>query len=78
MPRNPKPLTILVEQDICGSEEIQELIRKGHDVKVMVDVFDLILGPNCQLMTKEHLRYLPEAIKRVRKIKYGGEKDAAL
>ena len=75
MPRNPKPLTLLVDVSLYESPEIQELVRKGHEVYKIVESVDLIIGPHCQLMTGEHLKYLPEAIKRTRKLKYGGKID---
>lgn len=90
MGRTSKPLTILVADELVNSEPVQELIAKGHDITTFShlcgqwdsdsidpldpNTCDLIIGPQCQLMTVEHLPYLDEAVKRVRKAKYPGKK----
>lgn len=79
MPHQSKPLTILCHPELLGSEEVGGLLAKGHTVYnleayevqgVNASMVDLILAPNAQLMTPEHLPYLDEAVKRARKLKY--------
>lgn len=74
MGRTSKPLTLLVSDELADSEPVQKMVEQGHTIDRMdraVWTYDLILGPNCQFMTLAHLRYLPDALKRARALRYG-------
>jgi hypothetical protein len=87
MGRTSKPLTLLVSEELAETEPFKKLAEQGHEIKTELGEllggvtwelsdFDLILGPNAQLMTEAHLPYLDEALRRARKLKYGGKEDA--
>ena len=82
MGRSPRPLTVLVADEIAGWPEFTDLQAKGHqivtghDLKIntvsMGDV-DLFLGPTCWRMDQAHRMYLPLALAAGRKKRYPKE-----
>ena len=70
MGRSPKPLKFLVHLDLMETNEVKELIAKGHQVDQFVDFHDVILAPNAWKMDARLLKYLDLAIKAARGVKY--------
>lgn len=78
MGKTQKPLTILVHPSLGDAPEIVTLAEKGHTICVgyspaglaTMEMFDIILGPNCWRITPELLPYLDLAIKGARGVKY--------
>ncbi len=68
-----KALNILVHPDLVHSDEIQELIRKGHSVEVMTAAesgFDIIFGKNCWRMNESLAALIEVSVKACRSVKY--------
>lgn len=81
MGRTPKPLTLLVTEDLIHTPEIQDLADKGHRIMLLElcsdPVPDIILSPLSWRMTPELLKYLDVAVKAARAQKYPkGDKHA--
>ena len=71
--KNAKPLTILVHPDLVHTQEVQELIRKGHPVNVMSTEeagYDIVFGKNCWRMTEELIALVEVSVKACRAVKY--------
>ena len=78
MPKNPKPLKILVAWSVRNQLWVEELRAQGHEVIPMdpavSDEPDLILGPTCCRFVPGMEAFLPAILKGVRKVKYPGKK----
>ena len=73
MGKTRTPISILVlDPTLLNAPEILALTEKGHTVDFMdLSEWDLIVGSSCQLMTPAHLPYLPGAVKRSARERYG-------
>jgi hypothetical protein len=75
MGKTNDPLTILVDAQLHATEEMEELITQGHTVwpigRSLDDLYaaDAFLGAKCWRMTPELIKYLPMAVKAIRKEK---------
>ena len=69
MGKTNSPMKLLVDVDIVSSPEIQELIAKGHEVLVFSECYDGILSGRAWYMPVELLKYLPIALKEMRRRK---------
>lgn len=78
MGKSSKPLSIRIDGDMVDWPEIQELIAKGHCIKVIEDEdIDLILSRKAWRMMEMLRKYLPLSILTCRKEKYGDGKKAS-
>jgi len=75
MAKTSKLLTIVVSDDLADWSEIAKLEEQGHTI-VWLAVADLVIGPQCWLMTDRHRKYLSLAIKAARLRKYPPKKGA--
>ena len=65
-----KPVSLLIHPSLDG-EAIDKLREQGHEIAVMQsDHFDLILGPNCWWIPKEHIDLLNTVLKAARETRY--------
>ncbi len=63
---------ILTQPSMLEWEEVQLLSQQGHTLSVLEgQEADLIVGPNCWMMTEELRKYLPLAVKAARERVYG-------
>lgn len=80
MPRNPKPLTILVADELFDLEPVQKLLEKGHtvvpfkDVQLPLNDYDLIFSPKGWRMTYDLVKHVELAVTASRAVKYGKKK----
>ena len=86
MAKNPKPLTILIADDLAYAKPIQALAAKGHDVVTMkqamsegreITAFDIIFSPKAWRMTEDlaNTAKLPDiAVSAARAVKYKRKK----
>ena len=71
MGRTSKPRTLLVtDESLRASAEIQVLAAKGHTILAWEQAGnmiqpDLILGPNCRMVTPETVKYVGLALKEL-------------
>src|SRR5688572_18554044 len=76
------PLNLVVDIELYEVPEVQELIQQGHDVRpynfLEYGRVDGILGARMWRMTPELIKYLPMAIKAVRKAKRDAGKPRGL
>ena len=74
MGRTPKPKTLCVtDLALRETKEIQALAAKGHTILSWEQVGnmtqpDLILGPNCRMVTPETVKYVALALKELGKV----------
>jgi len=78
MSRTPKPLTILVTQELIHTPEIQALADKGHRVMLLElcedPAPDIILSSRAWRMTPTLLKYVEVAVKSARAVRYPSKK----
>ena len=73
MGRTPKPRTLLVtDESLRQTAAVQALAAKGHHILSWAQVGnmiqpDLILGPNCRMVTPETVKYVGLALKELGK-----------
>ena len=83
MGKTPKPLRIYVDPCLYPWPEMDDLAAQGHEVhsmelstdsvsgiRYLTYEYDLIFSPHAWMMTKEHKKYLPIALKAARVWKY--------
>lgn len=63
--QSPQLVVLVTQDEMLAWEEVQALREKGHTVRVVQDHGDLILGPECHLMTPPLRKYLPLAVREV-------------
>lgn len=71
--KNPKPLTIRVTPDLYDTKAVKELERKGHDIVVAEDDFDMILSAKAWRMFVEFAEnsdLVDVAVKAARAVKF--------
>jgi hypothetical protein len=65
------PLNLLVDSGLYDTPEVQALIEQGHTITAYIPLeygrIDGLLGATMWRMTPELLKYLPMAIKAIRK-----------
>jgi len=80
MGKTSRKLNIIVVAPLHEWPEIVKLREQGHNIveqeaQLMsiseLQEADIILGPNCWLMTPAHKKYLPLALKAARLKRYG-------
>jgi len=71
-----KPVSLLIHPSLDG-EAMVKLREQGHTITLMHAEFlnpplqfDLILGPHCWWMPKEHIDLLPTALKAAQEERY--------
>lgn len=74
MGKTSKPLKIGVGKEVWKWKEIQEMIKQGHDIKLLdLDRFDLVMSSNSRNMNERLKKYLPISVKDARKRRYGSK-----
>ena len=77
MGKTNRPLKILVASSLTGAWSA-ELLAKGHEVTatspaigVIIEDYDLVLGPQCARFVPGMEKYLDSFIKGARAVKFG-------
>lgn len=71
--KTPRPKTLCItDAALRETKEIQALAAKGHKILAWEDMGnlvqpDLILGPNCRMVTPETVKYVALALKELGK-----------
>lgn len=63
------PLNLVVDISLITEPEVLALVEQGHNIKFRVIEEDGYIGPRFWRMGKELIKYLPMAIKAIRKEK---------
>lgn len=71
----PKKLTVLVTSTAMFNwPEIRKMIEQGHTVhgwpEMLLELYDIIWGPNCWLMDEAHRPYMADSVKAARARRY--------
>ena len=68
-----KPVSLLIHPSLDGPE-MGKLREQGHEIYLQAEAsglgFDLILGPNCWWIPKEHIDLLNTVLKAARETRY--------
>lgn len=63
-----RKLVIGVSRELADSPEVQALSSRTCEVKIVDIDCDILLGDRCWYMPLTHARYVPVAVKAVRKL----------